>query len=68
MELKHTIFLAGSNENYELYMQVGAFYEVVSALVRRKALDKNLAVITFGTFSPIRWQTLEKAIFFTEIS
>jgi len=54
--------LIENKDRKENFMQVGAFYEVVSALLHRRALDRALAANTFGHFGAIRWLTLEKAI------
>jgi len=56
------LYLTESEERYEHYMQVGAFYEVVSALLRRGALDDDLALNTFGGFGKNRWHAVEKAV------
>lgn len=55
-------YLIENTTYYDHYMQVGGFYEVLSALLRRGALDNDLSVNTFGGFGENRWCTLEKAI------
>lgn len=56
------LYLTENEVRYEHYMQVGAFYEVVSALLRRGALDDKLAINTFGGFGKNRWHAVEKAV------
>jgi len=57
-------FIMENEDNKEFYLQVGIFYEGVSALLRRGALDKGLAIDTFGGVGVTRFKTLEKAIKF----
>jgi hypothetical protein len=55
-------YLTENDKNRGLYKQVGAFYEVLAALIRRGALDKTLAIDTFGNLAGKRFNTLQKAI------
>jgi hypothetical protein len=55
-------YLNGDDKRRETYKKVAAFYEVMAALFRRGALDKKLAVDTFGGLARKRWLTLQKAV------
>ncbi len=56
------LYLTENQEFSEFYYQIGNFYEIISALLRRGALDKQLALDTFGIFGAKRWKILSKAI------
>ena len=55
-------YLTEDEEIRPKYKEVGAFYETLSALVRRGALDHQLSIDAYGSLLSQRWSTLEKAI------
>ena len=55
-------YLTEDVETRKMYKHVAAFYETLSALVKRGALDYQLIAETYGGIGARRWRTLEKAV------
>ena len=55
-------YLTEDIEIRKMYKHVAAFYETLSALVKRGALDYQLIDETYGGIGARRWRTLEKAV------
>ena len=55
-------YLTDDVEIRKMYKHVGGFYESLSALVERGALDYQLIDKTYGEIGARRWRTVEKAV------